>query len=188
MKSDRLATKPQATAYASPWSTRQKIAMAAWRAVWLVLFRPTPKPCNRWRVALLRLFGARIKGRPFVSQSARIRIPWHLELHDHACLGEHVEVYNLAPIRLKARCTVAQHVYLCAGSHDFSTPRLPLVVGEIEVGEDVFIGAAAFVMPGVQIGKGAVIGARAVVTKDMPPWTICAGNPCKPLKPRPWNP
>lgn len=184
----RTTTKPQPTAYTSPWSTREKLGMAAWRVAWWVLFRPTPKSWLGWRNGLLRLFGARIRGRPFVSQSARIRIPWNLELHDHACLGEHAEVYNLGPVRLKARCTVAQHVYLCAGSHDISTPRLPLIVGEIEIGEDVFIGAAAFVLPGVHIGDGAVIGARAVVTRDMPEWTICAGNPCKPIKPRPWNP
>jgi acetyltransferase-like isoleucine patch superfamily enzyme len=38
--------------------------------------------------------------------------------------------------------------------------------------------------PGVSIGRGAVIGARAVVTKSMPAWMVCAGNPCKPLKRR----
>jgi putative colanic acid biosynthesis acetyltransferase WcaF len=188
MKPKRLSTKKQATAYSSPWTTREKLGMAAWRLVCLLLFRPTPKSWKGWRIGLLRLFGARLSGRPFISPSARIRIPWNLEMEDHACLGEGVEVYNLGVVRLKARCTVAQHSYLCAGTHDISTPRLPLIVGEIEIGEDVFIGAAAFVLPGVRIGNGAVIGARAVVTKDMPEWTICAGNPCKPIKPRPWNP
>ena len=43
---------------------------------------------------------------------------------------------------------------------------------------------SAFVGPGVNIGRGAVIGARAVVTKNMPAWMVCAGNPCKPLKQR----
>lgn len=115
-------------------------------------------------------------------------MPWLLKMEHRACLGEEVVVYNLGRVILRERCTVAQRVYLCGGSHDVSTPRLPLLTGDIEVGADVFIGAAAFILPGVRIGDGAVVGAASVVTKDMPEWMICAGNPCRPIKTRPWNP
>lgn len=108
-------------------------------------------------------------------------------MEDRACLAPYSQVYNLGPVVLKARSTVAQEAYLCGGTHDFSDPTLALVVGEIVVGEDAFIGARAFVLPGVHIGDGAVIGACSVVTKDMPAWTICAGNPCRPIKPREFN-
>ncbi len=85
---------------------------------------------------------------------------------------------------LGARCTVAQQAYLCGGTHDFTLANLPLVVGQITVGADAFIGARAFVMPGVTIEEGTVVGACSLVSKDLPPWTFCAGNPCKPLGPR----
>lgn len=182
--SDRLRPLAQRDAYSSPWSLADRARFALWQLVRLLLFRPTPKFFSPWRVFLLRLFGARMKGRPFVSASARIRIPWHLEMHDRACLGEEAEVYNLGPVVLGARCTIAQHAYLCAGSHDLSSERLPLLVGPIRVGEDAFVGARALVLAGVRIGPGAVVGAGAVVTRDVPAWKIAAGNPCRVVKDR----
>src|SRR4051794_18492561 len=113
----------QANPYVPPWSTATRLRVVAWAVAWAVLFRPTPKPLFRWRVLLLRLFGARVTGRPYVSASAVVKMPWNLVLEDRACLGDRCEVYNLAPVTLRARCTVAQHVYLCAGTHDFADPR-----------------------------------------------------------------
>lgn len=56
--------------------------------------------------------------------------------------------------------------------------------GDTVVGNDVWIGAEAMIMPGITIGDGAVIGSRALVTKDVEPYTIVGGNPAKPLKKR----
>ena len=181
---ERLRVLRQASAYSSPWPLSTRLRGALWMIVWLLLFRPTPKPLCAWRLLLLRAFGARVTGRPYVAASAIIKMPWNLTLEDRACIGPGVDVYSLGPITLKARSTVAQQAYLCGGTHDFTRSNLPLVVGDITVGEDAFIGARAFVMPGVTIGEGAVIGACAVVTRDMPPWMIAAGNPCKALKAR----
>jgi len=59
-----------------------------------------------------------------------------------------------------------------------------LLTAPITVEDNVWLAADVFVHPGVTIGEGAVIGARSVVVKDMPAWTVCAGHPCKPIKPR----
>lgn len=56
--------------------------------------------------------------------------------------------------------------------------------GDIIIGNDVWIGYEAIVMPGVKIGDGAIIGTRAVVTKDVPPYTIVGGIPAKPIRRR----
>jgi chloramphenicol O-acetyltransferase type B len=56
--------------------------------------------------------------------------------------------------------------------------------GDTVIGNDVWIGAEAMIMPGVKIGDGAVIGSRALVTKDVEPYTIADGNPAKPIKKR----
>ena len=56
--------------------------------------------------------------------------------------------------------------------------------GDTVVGNDVWIGMEAIVMPGVIIGDGAIVAARAVVTKDVPPYAIVAGNPARPVKMR----
>lgn len=115
-------------------------------------------------------------------------MPWNLILEDRACLAPEAEAYNLAPIILRARCTVAQQAYLCAGTHDLSTPLLPLIVREIVIGEDAFVGARALILPGVTIGEGAVVGAGAVVAKNVAPWMVAVGNPAREIRKREWNP
>jgi virginiamycin A acetyltransferase len=64
----------------------------------------------------------------------------------------------------------------------------PLMVqpckGDTVIGNDVWLGFEALVMPGVRVGDGAVVGARAVVTRDVPPYTVVGGNPARPIRTR----
>lgn len=168
----------------SPWSVRERFGRVLWEFCWLAFCVWTPKPANAWRLFWLRVFGAKIDGTPFVHQRARIEIPWNLTLHDRACLGDRTNAYSLGEIEIGARATVAQEVYLSTGSHDFTSAAIPLIVGKITVGEDAFVGARAFIMPGVRIGARAVIGACSVVTKDVPDDAVAAGNPCRVLRSR----
>jgi len=180
---DRQAVKSQDQhdAYRSPWTVRERVGIKLFAVVWLLACRWTPRPLNAWRLLVLRVFGCRITGRPFVAPSVTIRIPWQLELQHRAAIGDHAEIYNLGECVLRERCTVAQHTYLCGGSHDLSRRALPLTVAPIDVGADAFVGAKAFIMLGVRIGEGAVVGAASVVVKDVDPWTIVAGNPATPV-------
>lgn len=180
----KTAVKPdQNVAQESPWSGRNRLARFLWEICWFALCRWTPKPANSWRLFWLNVFGARIEGKPFVHQRARIEIPWHLTLHDRACLGDRANAYSLGEIEIGPRATVAQEVYLSTGSHDFSHPALQLVTAKITIGADAFIGARAFILPGVVIGERSVVGACSVVTKDIPPDVTAAGNPCRVLGP-----
>lgn len=150
-----------------------------WELCWAVLCSWTPKPFNRWRLFILKLFGAQIYGRPFVHQRARIEHPWNLCLHNRACLGDRSHAYCLDKVILYASATVAQEAYLCTGSHDFCSDDLPLITAPIVIGESVFIGARAFLLPGVSIGSHSIVGACSVVTRSISPYLIVAGNPAK---------
>jgi putative colanic acid biosynthesis acetyltransferase WcaF len=70
------------------------------------------------------------------------------------------------------------------GSHDHSDPHFALITKPINIKSGAFIGTESYISPGVIIGSMAVIGARSVVTKDMPSDMICFGHPCKPYKKR----
>jgi len=170
---------------ASPWTLGQRIKMVGWEYVWAIFCLWTPKPFNAWRLFVLRCFGATLHGRPFVHQRARIQIPWNLTMHHRACLGDRTNVYTLAPIEIGEEATIAQEAYLCSGTHDFSDANLPLMTAPIRIGARVFVGARAFVLAGVTVHDDAIIGACAVVTKDVPAAMIVAGNPAKVLGPRP---
>ncbi|MBA2272171.1 MAG: putative colanic acid biosynthesis acetyltransferase [Chthoniobacterales bacterium] len=174
----------QASASASPWRTSDRWLMLLWQICWPLFCGWTPKPANSWRLLWLRIFGARINGVPFVHQRARIALPWNLTLHDRSCLGDRANAYSLGAIEIGARATVAQETYLSTGSHDFTQAAIPLVTAKITIGEDAFLGARVFVMPGVTVGPRSVIGACSVVTKDIPPDVFAAGNPCRILRAR----
>jgi putative colanic acid biosynthesis acetyltransferase WcaF len=182
-----MYTYEQKSAYISPRPRGELIGQALWQYCWLLFCLWTPKPLNRWRLFWLRLFGAKIYGTPFVHPLARIAVPWNLTMHDRSTLAERANAYSLGEIELKERCTVGQEAYLCSATHDFSSVNLPLMTGKIVIAEDAFLGARVFVMPGVTIGAGTVIGACSVVTRDVPKWTIAGGNPCRSIKPRIMN-
>ena len=167
------------------WPLRTKLSRGAWNLCWLLLFRPTPKRMgNRWRLWLLRRFGAAIHGEALIHPSCRILIPANLELHDGVAIGEAVEIYNYGVVKIGRMTVISQYTYLCTGSHDYTDRQMPLVWAPITVGDNAWVAAGVFIAPGVSVGSGAVVGARSVVTKDLPDWTVCAGNPCRPLKPR----
>ena len=127
----------------------------------------------------MKLFGAKISGIPFVHSSARVQIPWHLKLKHRACLGERVIAYSLDKIEVEEAATIAQEAYLCTGTHDFENPSMQLLTDRIIIEKNAFIGARAMILPGVTIGEKAIIGAQAVVTKDVSPREIFAGNPAR---------
>jgi putative colanic acid biosynthesis acetyltransferase WcaF len=176
-----LHTHHQADAYASPWTLRRRLALLAWGGTWRLACGWTPKPFNPWRLLVLRCFGAEIHGTPFVHARARIAQPWNLVLHHRACLGDGAVAYSLGRIELHEGATVAQEAYLCTGTHDFNAEALPLQTAPIVVGRGAFVGARAFVLPGVTLGERSVAGAMAVVTRDVPAGARVAGNPARRL-------
>jgi putative colanic acid biosynthesis acetyltransferase WcaF len=163
---------------------RNRLARLVWQAAWLLLFRPTPPQMHGWRCWLLRRFGARIGSHCHVYSDVKIWAPWNLGMANHSSLGRRVNCYSMARVTLCERVVVSQGVYLCTGSHDHESETFQLFARPISIGKDAWICAEAFLAPGVTVGDGAVIGARAVVTRDQPTWMVCAGNPCRPIKPR----
>jgi len=180
----RLKNPEQAGRTVSPWTLKERLGMLAWIVVDRLLCRPMPKQLGGWRLFWLKLFGCNVTGRPFVHPLAVVKIPWQLTLEDGVAVGPYAEIYNLGHVTLRSMSVVSQYTYICGGTHDLENPMLPLQVGDIEIGREVFVGAKALILPGVKIEEGAVIGAGSVVSRDMPSWKICAGNPCKPIRDR----
>ena len=167
-------------------SPRNKIGRALWMLVSTVGFRPAfPAFLWPWRRFLLRLFGARVDRKAYVHARAEIWAPWNLEMGAFSCLAQRVNVYNTGRVVIGSHTTVSQGAYLCPGSHDISDPKFRMICSDMRIGDQVWIATEAFVGGmGVRIGEGAVVGARAVVTKDVPAWTVVAGNPAREVKKR----
>ena len=170
----------------TPYPRHEVLRRGLWALVQATFFRWSPRPLHGFRARLLRLFGAEIPapGLVVVFPTAKITFPWRLTLAPRSMVGPNVTLYNLGPITLQRGANVSQNCHLCAGTHDFYRWAMPLVTSPIVIGENAWLGADVFVGPGVTVGELSVVGARSVVVKDLPPRMICAGNPCRPLKPR----
>jgi putative colanic acid biosynthesis acetyltransferase WcaF len=154
-----------------------RLARLLWGAVRNTLYRFSPTVLHGWRRMLLRSFGGRIGVGAHPYPRAKIWAPWNLTMEPHSCLADDVDCYCVAPIQVGAHATVSQYSYLCAASHDYRNPSMPLIVAPIVIESYAWIAADVFVGPGVRVGEGAVIGARSTVIHDVAPWTVVAGSP-----------
>lgn len=166
------------------FSKRNRLGRILWAIVVTLLFRFSPKPFHEWRSILLRLFGGKVGKGVHVYPGAIIWAPWNLELGDGCGIANGAIIYSQGKITIGKLAIISQGAHLVAGTHDYTKQSFPLITKPINIGDHAWIAAEAFIHPGVSIGEGCVIGARSVVTKDMQPWMICAGHPCKPLKTR----
>ncbi|MDO9439151.1 putative colanic acid biosynthesis acetyltransferase [Hydrogenophaga sp.] len=171
--------------YRNKFSNASKLRRFAWEVVWLLAFRPTPRwALHGWRRLLLRAFGARIGAGCRIAPSCRVWAPWNLEMGAYSALGDGVDCYSMDRITIGSKVAVSQRSFLCAGSHDVSSLSRPLVTGPIVIEDHVWIAAESMVHPNVVIQEGTVVGARSVVLKDLPPWSVCVGHPCRKVRDR----
>jgi putative colanic acid biosynthesis acetyltransferase WcaF len=150
----------------------------------ITCFSIFPRPFHQWRSFLLRCFGAKIGKSVHVYPGAKIWAPWNLELADGAGVANGAILYTQGRITIGKNAVISQGAHLCAGTHDYNLPDFPLYTMPIVIGDYAWVAADVFIHPGITIGNGCVVGARSVVTKDMPDWMVCAGHPCKPIKAR----
>ncbi len=172
----------------SPHRLGNRLGRALWGLVYWILFRPSPRSLHRWRNLLLRLFGAKLHPTARVYPRARVWAPWNLSMAEHACLGDDVDCYCVAPISIGAWTTVSQYGYLCGATHDHEDPEHPVIPRPITIGARCWIAADVFVGPGVTIADGTVVGARSSVFSDLPEWVVAMGTPAKPVGAREFRP
>jgi putative colanic acid biosynthesis acetyltransferase WcaF len=168
---------------AEKYTRKEQVMRVLWAFV-VPFFQFSPRICFGWRSFLLRLFGAKVGCETHIYNSATIFMPWNFEIGDQSSVGEHAYIYNLGRITIGNRTTISQRAHLCAGTHDFTDPALPLLKPPIVIKDQAWVCADAFVGPGVTVGEGAIVGARAVATKDVEPWDIVAGNPARVVRKR----
>lgn len=168
--------------FPSPHSYRNRAGRVLWTMVWCIFFRPSPRPFHAWRCWLLRLFGATIERGAHPYPSARVWAPWNLTMGEGSCLGDYVDCYSVDRVTIEPYATVSQYSFLCTASHDYMVKAMPVITAPIRIGRQAWVAADTFVGPGVTIGEGAVVGARASVFRNVDPWTVVGGNPARTLK------
>lgn len=111
--------------------------------------------------------------------SARVTYPWKVRIGDHSWIGDRAEIYSLVEIEIGEHVCISQDTYLASAGHDHTDIHFSYITGKITIEDEVWVGSGAFIMPGITIGKGAIVSARAVVTKNVAEASIVAGVPAK---------
>ena len=158
------------------------------RVLWMLvrpLLRLLPRFAYAWRNRILRAFGAKIGRAVRIYPDVAIFFPWNLEIGDEVTIGPGVQLYSLGKIIIGDGTMISYGAHFCAGTHDYTAVNLPLLKPTIRLGQGIWVCAEAFVGPGVTVGDFSIIGARAVVLKSFPAFSILGGNPARKVKDRP---
>jgi putative colanic acid biosynthesis acetyltransferase WcaF len=166
------------------FSFRNRAGRSLFMLVWVLFAAWTPPPLHRWRCLILRAFGAAIGHGVRLYGSTVIWLPANLSIGDGSIVGPRVRLYNQGRIEIGAGAVVSQGAHLVASTHDVTDPLFQLVIRPIRIADRAWIAADAFIGPGVNVGEGAVLGARGVAVRNLDPFTIYGGNPARAIKPR----
>ncbi|QGN38811.1 putative colanic acid biosynthesis acetyltransferase [Klebsiella oxytoca] len=156
---------------------RSVIVVQLWWFVDFFFFRMSPQIFYKWRVLILRIFGAKIGKNVIIRPSAKITYPWKLTIGDNSWVGDDVVLYSLGEIIIGNNTIISQRCYICTGSHDYNTLDFKIIKSPIVVGSSSWLATDVFVAPGVKIGDNCIIGARSSVFNDIPSNSVCLGSP-----------
>jgi acetyltransferase-like isoleucine patch superfamily enzyme len=135
---------------------------------------------------------ARIAAREFPLNAVRVRalraagytVGAEVYIGDGLVIGDDLDRLDCG-LTIGDRVAIGQGVLIVLASYP-NASRLqqwfPRHAGEVRIADDAWIGAGAIILPDVRIGEASVIGAGSVVTRDVPPWTVVAGNPARVLR------
>ncbi len=148
-----------------------------WYFVNILFFINPLNPISSIKVALLKLFGAKIGKGVYLKPAINIKYPWLLEIGDYSWVGEGAWIDNLVPVKIGANVCLSQDSLLLTGSHDYKKSAFDLITGEIILEDGVWIGAKSIVCAGVTCHSHSVLSVNSVATKDLEAFSIYQGNP-----------
>lgn len=137
-----------------------------------------------WRKMVYRLAGVKIGRGSKIHVYGRFFEPKNVEIGEDTLVGEFAFLDGRAKLKIGSHTDIASQVLIYNSKHQVDDPQFKAVEAPVEIGDYVFIGPRAIIFPGVKIGRGAVVAAGAVVTKDVSPGEIVGGVPAKTIRDR----
>lgn len=137
------------------------------------------------RKELIEKILGRIKGEFLIEQPFRCDYGYNISIGDNFYANYNLVILDEAPVTFGDNVFIAPNCGFYTAGHPVDTVERNKgleYARPINVGDNVWIGAGVSVLPGVTVGDNCVIGAGSVVVKDIPPYSVAAGNPCKVIK------
>jgi maltose O-acetyltransferase len=141
-------------------------------------------PFHSIRKFFYRISGMKIGKGSTIHTWARFFNPKGIEIGEDTIIGDHVFLDGRALLKIGSHVDIASHVQIYNSQHDIDSQDFGAVEAPVEIADYVFIGPRAIVLPGVKIGRGAVVAAGAVVTSDIGEFEVWGGVPTKFIRQR----
>lgn len=138
-----------------------------WRLTEIFLFKPSVKFLSKWRVFLLRVFGAKVGSNCYISNRSSFVHPWNIVIGNHVSIDDYVFIKASASVEIGDYVQIANFVKIIPGGHDIRRPDFKFLGTPIIIENGVFIGANAFIGPGVKVGQMSVIGSNTRLYKSI---------------------
>lgn len=136
-------------------------------------------PIHWLRIICYSLDGVKIGRKSHIHMGTQFFNPGNIKIGQGTIIGQNAFLDGRAKLSIGNHTDIASDVLIYNSEHDINSEDFAPIYGEVEIGDFVFIGPRAIILPGVKIGKGAVIAAGAVVTKDVGEFEIVGGVPAK---------
>lgn len=151
----------------------------------LMLLRWTGNiPSHTLRKFVYKLSGMKIGKGSVVHMWANFFDPNGISIGEDTIIGDHCFLDGRDQLKIGSHTDIASQVLIYNSEHDINDENFKAITALVEIGDYVFIGPRAIILPGVKIGDGAIIAAGAVVTKDVDPFKIAGGVPAKEISER----
>ena len=136
-------------------------------------------PSHVIRRLIFTLAGVRMGPKSTLHVGCRFYYPAGVTVGEGTIIGDRCFLDGRAPLIIGNHVDIASQVLIYNSEHDLNAPDFAASVAPVTIGDYVFIGPRAIILPGVKIGRGAVVAAAAVVTKDVPDFAIVGGVPAQ---------
>ncbi len=152
-----------------------------WMDFWLYILNRLAynMPIHFIRRLLFVLSGMKIGKNSYIHMWSRVYNPAGIEIGEGTIVGDHVFLDGRASLKIGNNVDIASQVLIYNSEHDVHSEGFDPIEEPVEIGDYVFIGARAIILPGVKIGRGAVVAAGAVVTANVKEFEIVGGVPAK---------
>ncbi|MBI2196520.1 acyltransferase [Candidatus Daviesbacteria bacterium] len=136
-------------------------------------------PCHLFRLFFYTLAGVKIGKGSRIHVGARFFYPANIKIGEGTIIGDNIFLDGRDKLVIGNHVDIASGVMIYNSEHDVNSEDFHAVSAPVEIGDFVFIGPRAIILPGVRIGRGAVVAAGAVVTKDVEDFAIVGGVPAE---------
>ncbi|NDV66982.1 WcaF family extracellular polysaccharide biosynthesis acetyltransferase [Bacteroides sp. 224] len=178
--------KVQLSLYNNSWyhSGGSSIKKFIWYFANIIFIRNIGNPSSKVRLAMLKLFGAKIGHNVIIRPGVNIKYPWLLIVGNNVWIGENVWIDNLATVKIGNNVCISQGAMLLCGNHNYKKETFDLITGNIILEDGSWVCAKSVVCPGITLHSHSILGVGSVANHDLDAYSIYQGVPATKVRER----